>query len=87
MDSFSPHRRPEVEEMADKAYEVFDEHSAVDVALFMGRAVGKTVGELARQMSDQSSRRGQDGAVEEEILRRVENVEDDLRSTLIDGIA
>lgn len=86
MDSFSPHRRPEVEEMAEKAYDVFDDHSAIDVALFMGRAAGKNVGELARQMSDQSRRRGQDGAVEKEILRRVENVEEDLRSALIDGI-
>lgn len=85
MNLSSPHRQPEVEDLVDRAYDVLDDHSAIDVALFVGRASGKSVDELAQQISDQSGRRGQNEPVKQEIHRRVQNVEEDLRSALIEG--
>lgn len=82
MQHTSPHQTPEMKEMAQQVYDVFDRHSATSVALFVGHSNGKSVSDLARQVSDQSGRKGHVNKVKEEIERRIKSVQEDLEEVL-----
>jgi len=80
-----PHQTPEIKETVERVHEVFDQHSAVSIAMFVGHAGGKSIAELARQVSDQKSRKGHVNRVKKEIERRVKSVQEDLEDVLLDA--
>jgi len=82
MHTNSPHQTPEIKELVEQVHDVFDKHSAVSIALFVGYTGGKSVADLAQQISDQSGRKGHVNRVKEEIQRRVNSVQEDLESEL-----
>lgn len=83
VDPFSPHQTPELKEMVEQAYEAFDQHSAVSVAIYIGYSNGRSVPEMARQIADSSGRKGHVNQVKEEIRRHINMVEEDLEDALI----
>ena len=83
MSQFSPHQTPEIKEHVEEVYNVFDDHSAVTVALFAGYSNGRSVAEMARQVADHSGREGHVNRVKTEIERRINALREDLESALL----
>lgn len=83
MQNFSPHQTPEIKELVEQVHQVFDQHSATSVALFVGYTNNRTIPELARQLADQSGRKGHVNKVKEEIERRIRSLQEDLENALI----